>query len=369
MCNTDNKKKINIDIKKPFIPCGEEKCDANVVVKFENADDIVLTMPIPKKPDENDKFQNKMWETINRFEQESWEYDKNILDSGFKSINNALDGGIKPGFYIISADSNVGKTILISQLATQIANNNSNAYVMDYSLDDAYDDKMARVIACNNKVIINAVKNPKKYEMYPKMLVRRLQGLNYLRNNLDRYIIMDSSTTTDIETIRENIIKAKIDFDSKGIFKTIVVCIDSFHDLTSSANPNLQDKAKYEYLASYCADMAKEFNIPVICTAELKKLNGILRPFPDHIREATKIKYEAKCIMMCYSDVHYKGEGAEIYFERADKPEKQPIFEVHFAKNKLGSFKGRVFFESYPEISRMEEVSAEKSKHFLALIK
>lgn len=36
--------------------------------------------------------------------------------------------------------------------------------------------------------------------------------------------------------------------------------------------------------------------------------------------------------------------------------DKQPVFEAQIGKNKFGSFKGRIFFEFWPEMSYFKEV-------------
>mgnify|MGYP002514940018 CR=1 FL=1 len=93
-----------------------------------------------------------------------------------------------------------------------------------------------------------------------------------------------------------------------------------------------------------------QYNIPLVCTAEMKKINGDRRPILDDIRECVKIKYEAKAIILVYNEVHYKGESSEIFFNRNGYMMKQPVLELHFAKNKISSFKGRLFYEFYPEL-------------------
>ena len=47
---------------------------------------------------------------------------------------------------------------------------------------------------------------------------------------------------------------------------------------------------------------------------------------------------------------------------------KQPIFEVHFAKNKFHTYQGRKFFEFYPEMARMEEVDQQSAKHYSSVV-
>lgn len=358
---------INKELTKPFLP----KCDTGYkeTIKIDLLEhgtrDVVFD--IPPKPILEHEIE--MWDTINKFESDSWSPRKVGLKSGFSSIDKALDGGVKPGFYIVAADSNVGKTIFLTQLAWQIVDNNEDVYVMDFSLDDPMPDKISRTVASSSKVLINSVKSPTNYIEYPLMLARRIQGMNRLRKNSTKYRIYDATFSTNIEDIEKEIQRVKINLEVANLRNTqIVVCIDNFHDLTTSTHPSYQDKQKYDHLAQRCSDIAIQYDIPFICTGELRKINGALRPTLDSIRESVKIKYEAKAILLCHSDVHYRGEGAEVYFNRTDSPLKQSVFEVHFAKNKFSDFKGRLFFETYPEMSRMEEADEQSAKHYSNVI-
>ena len=266
-------------------------------------------------------------------------------------------------------DKNNPKTIFLTQMLWQIAEKNNDVYVMDFSLDDPMDDKIPRVVASANKVLINAVKNPNGFTQYPMMLARRLDGLNKLRKYVNKYRTYDATFSTNIEDIEDEVNKIRIELDAVGRGDTqIVVGIDNFHDLNSRDKSFRSDKEKYDYLAQYCADMAIRQKCVLACSGELRKVNGSLRPTVDGIRESVKIKYEAKAILLCHNDVHYKGEGAEVFFKRSDSNLKQPVFEVHFAKNKFSSFKGRCFFESYPEMSRMEEADEQSAKHYSSVV-
>lgn len=60
--------------------------------------------------------------------------------------------------------------------------------------------------------------------------------------------------------------------------------------------------------------------------------------------------------MLVYNEVGLRGQQSQIYWEKPDSPDKQPILECHIGKNKFGSFKGRVFFEFMPEMSYFKEV-------------
>lgn len=338
--------------------------ETGCTITIPGSNPVNVSFEYPNKP-QQDSYEIDMWNTIDEFENKAWSQKNKGLTTGWKTIDDAFDGGVHPGFIIIGGESNIGKTAFLSQLAWQISvNNGDKVFVMDFSLDDAMADKLSRIAASAGKVIINAVKTPLNYSQYPLMLVRRKNALINIRKNIANYRAYDATFSTYIEDIEAEIENKLIYFKSNNIDKQLVVCIDNFHDLNTKNKPNMSDKEKYDFMAQWCADIAIKYDIVMICTGEFKKLNGVRRPVPDDLRESVKIKYEAKAILLVYNEVHYKGENSNIYFMKNNNPFKQPIFEVHFAKNKFNTFKGRVFFEFYPEMARMEECDQATQKNF-----
>ena len=340
--------------------------DSSCVVQIGNTTPNNITFNYPQKP--VDDYELAMWNTLDNFETNAWQAKNVGIKTGFDCVDKAFEGGLFPGFIILAGDSNLGKSAFITQLAWGIVENNQDVYVMDFSLDDAMPDKLARVAACSGKLIINAVKTPLNYMNYPLMLIRRKNAILNLRANVGKYRAYDSAFSTFIEDIEKEIEEKLVFFDANGINKKIVVCIDNFHDLNIASEPRLQDKEKYDKLAQWCSDLAIKHNITIICSAELKKLNGNRRPILDDIREAVKIKYEAKAVLLVYNEVHYKGDGADIFFMKQNNPFKQPVFEVHFAKNKFGTYKGRAFFEFYPEMAYMKECDPAAQKTYPQIV-
>lgn len=320
------------------------------------------------EPIVSSKYAQEMNDVIDQFEVRSWSTSNNGFLTGFKGVDNAFEG-LQTGFHIIAGDSNHGKSSMISQMAWQIAMNNPNAYVIDFSLDDPIHEKLARVVASNSRIPINAAKMPYNYSQYPEVLARRKNGISLLHQHADKYRAYDSTHSTDIEVIENTIKDIAVELKIEGKNRKICVFIDSFHDLSTTNRHALSsEKTKYEYLAQYISDMATMLDIVIVCTAELRKLNGTRRPIPDDIREATKIKYEAKSIMLCYNEVSVKGDSSSIYYELNNSPVKQPIFEIKVGKNKYSSFKGRLFFEFYPELAMFQECDSANSKRFNNLI-
>jgi replicative DNA helicase len=319
---------------------------------------------ILKAPSHLRDYELEQWETLNDFEEKAWSDMNKGLSTGFDGIDKAI-GGLQTGMHVIGGDSNIGKTSFISQMAFNVATKNPDAYVIDISLDDPMLDKVSRVIAAGKRVLINAVKTPEQYKKFPKMLQRRSDGLKELRGMVNCYKTYDQNMSSEVEKIKEVVKQHIVDLKEAGEKRQVCVFIDNFHDLTTDdREAQGSDKAKFTYLASFISDMATELDIPIVCSAEFKKLNGFRRPAIDDLREAVKIKYEAKSIMLCYNEVSLKGESAAVYFEKAGEDEKQPVYEVKFAKNKYSKFKGRVFFEGYPEMAYFIEADEASTKRY-----
>lgn len=349
----------------PSIPTQDKAYKETSVVEL-NGTKQTIEFNYPDKPTED--YELAMWNTLDKFETEAWS-PKNVgIDSGYDCINKAFDGGLYPGFVVIAGDSNLGKTALMTNIAWNVVQKNDDVYVMDFSLDDAMPDKLSRMIACSGKLVINAVKTPRKYTEYPLMLARRKKALINLRSMADKYSAYDSSFSTFVEDIEQEIINKMIYFSDHNINKKIVVFIDNFHDMDIKEQPNLSQKDKFDALAQWCQDFSAKYNITLICSAELKKLNGMRRPQLDDLRETVKIKYSAKAVLLVYNEVHYKGEAANVYYSINNNPYKQPIFEIHFAKNKYGTYKGTNFLEFYPDMAYLKECDPQAQKTYLSIV-
>lgn len=289
--------------------------------------------------------------------------DNQGFDTGWSGLNKALNK-LQAGWHVIAADSNAGKTSWMSLLEWNIYKNNPDAYVLSFSLDDPLKDKFARVIAAANKVIINAVRNPNAYkDSHPTMYTRVFHGIEMLKQAAWRYRAVDATAYgTDVEEIVEVIKEMCIKLKSMDNPLRLVVFIDNFHDMTTQNTAMLgNDKNKYDYIAQYISDTANELAIPIVSTAEMRKLNNYKRPTKEEIRETVKIKYEAKSILVCYNEVGLKGEAAACFWEKKGVAEKQPVYEVKVDKNKYNSFKGRLFYEMHPEMAYFEEASGNRA--------
>lgn len=317
------------------------------------------------------------------------EYSKNKgliggLDWGFEEFNTAFDG-LQTGLILVAAGPNVGKSALCLQLGWQIALCNKKldeahvekAYVLYFSLDDNATEILPRVIALDQGIPIGVAKSPARYEEmgYVTELVRRETGIMRLKQNTDVFKLIDGNYRMpngevfggSIEKIRQ-VIEYHIDALRRADDPyRLVVIIDNFHDISVEKRLNSSsENERWIHIAEELSSMCTVHDIPVICTAEMRKLNGSQRPSMYDVRDSVKLSYEAKAILTCYNEVGIRGDAAQIYYLEGE--EKKPILEVMVSKNKFGSYKKRMYFAFDPAMSRLDTISQEDAAAYNQMI-
>lgn len=322
-------------------------------------------------------FQSKMLQRIKDMDEYSWRRgEMGGLDWGFEQLNQAFEG-LNTGVHLFAGQSNVGKSGIMMQVAQQVAQKNQivsaerpkKAHVIFFSLDDTTNELLPRFISIDQKIPINVVRSPKKYKDDLEKMEKREIGLKRLEELTPYFTLMDANDGTSIEHIEK--VADEYAFELSRIDESyqIVLFIDNFHDVTvDSIKFGSDTGGKYDYIADRLSGIAARLDCPIVCSAEFRKLNGNRRPILDDIRESVKIVYEAKAILLCYNEVGIRGQQAQIFWRRPDHPDNQPVFEVQIGKNKYSSFKGRVFYEFYPEMSLFREVPPAGAQRYSQMI-
>ena len=263
---------------------GMEKAEIGVKEKEET--------PSPNEP----FFKTKMLQTIQEVDEYSWRRGEiGGLDWGFESLNKAFEG-LNTGVHLIAGQSNVGKSGMCMQLAWQIAHANREvsekkprkAFVLYFSLDDNNNELLPRLVAIDQRIPINAVRFPKKYQDDVHIMQRREIGFQRLRESVMHFAMMDVNEGSDIEYIEETAERYAFELAKIDPAYQIVIFIDNFHDITvRDIKFGTDSNSKYDYIADQLSRIATKFDCPIICTAEFRKLNGNRRPKLDDIRELT----------------------------------------------------------------------------------
>jgi len=241
-------------------------------------------------------FKTKMLQTIQEVDEYSWRRGEiGGLDWGFESLNKAFEG-LNTGVHLIAGQSNVGKSGMCMQLAWQIAHANREvsekkprkAFVLYFSLDDNNNELLPRLVAIDQRIPINAVRFPKKYQDDVHIMQRREIGFQRLRESVMHFAMMDVNEGSDIEYIEETAERYAFELAKIDPAYQIVIFIDNFHDITvRDIKFGTDSNSKYDYIADQLSRIATKFDCPIICTAEFRKLNGNRRPKLDDIRELT----------------------------------------------------------------------------------
>jgi replicative DNA helicase len=333
--------------------------------RIENPNHLHLIDPNRIYNRQLNPIESMMVQSIANVDQYSWNRDaRGGLTSGFPLFDEALDGGLQPGLYLFASQANVGKSAFILQVAQQLSDLNDNVHVAYHSLDDSNNDLTPRYVACKQKITISQAKNPAKFADQPDILEKRNEGIKHMYRNVNRFSMWDANSGTSVEAIEQRIKDMKMNFPDGT---KLVIMIDSIYDLTVESK-QLQDKALYEYVAKTVKSWTVTYDVIVMCTAHLRKLNGGRRPGTDDLKENNRLEYEANFIGLLYNEVGLKEESAQIYWINEDQEEKMPVIELKVGKNKFGSFKGTRFYEFMPNMSYCLEAPIEDCRRYATLV-
>lgn len=273
------------------------------------------------------------------------------LNFGFDQLNEALYG-LNPVVHYIAGQPNIGKSALCLQLAWQVAKENDNAYVLYFSLDDSIHEMVPRIISLDQRIPIACIKYPKSFADNTSLMTRRAIGFKRIQSVADRFKLRDSDHGFDIESIEEAV-REHLSVLPEG--RTLCIFIDNFYNIEVRNQRFTSDDDKAKYLSKKMKAISK-LGCPVVCTAELRKINSNRRPTLDDLLGTVQLQYDAKCIILCYNEVGIRNTNASIFWNMPGSSNKEPVLEVVIAKNKLNSFKGRLFYHFWPTQSFLSEV-------------
>jgi len=310
-------------------------------------------------------FEQEMYDTIKSVDEFSKRRGEigGLITKVFPLFDQHTEG-LQEGLILIGGQPNSGKTAFMIQTAWQIAQNN-NAYVIYFSLDDPVYDALNRVVACDQRIPINAARLPKRY---PYCQGRRKAGIERLYKYVSHFKMIDKTAGSSLQFIEETIKRHAIELNVAEDGRRLAVFIDGLYDITLDEGGKLEGNDKYELIVLGLDRIAQHYKCPIVCSAEFRKLNKAKRPNMEDLRETVKIAYKAKMALLIYNEVHVRGNMAKIYHTVDGVAGKQPVLEVHFGKNKFTSFKGRLFYRFFPNESYLEEIPWERARKFEDLI-
>lgn len=291
-----------------------------------------------------------------------------VLDSDLGNIQEALAGNWKNAtWFCLGGKPNSGKTSLMCKIMYSIANNaeDNNACVIYHSIDDSVGQVLPKFICLANgtrDLEINHVIDPKYYasqlgEYQSQTLYdSREIGYNKIKQLVrdGRLVIKDASAGTSL-AFAENLIKY---YKKKYPQRNIVYVLDNFHKLRDFNDAKKGDeRARFKEISTVLKNMCVKHNCLIMSTVEYRKTKDGERPGNSDIGETGQIEYDANIIAHVYNEVHDKPDKAELWHSRNESGERLPTIELNIAKNKVSSFKGKLYLDFYPACSDFMGVS------------
>jgi replicative DNA helicase len=178
----------------------------------------------------------------------------------FEGLAKNIDG-IQPGFYIVAADTNAGKTSFLCNLTLDLLDSNEDLTGIYFSLDDSRDVILNRFLSIKTGIPLNRVQRPQP-EKYGKLLRGGYDSLTDLAKG-GRLFIRDMSEIQNIQSM-EIEIKRRIKIEGH-----LFVVVDALYNLdigldTDTRRENIERANRLKALSNI-------YQIPVICTGELVK--------------------------------------------------------------------------------------------------
>ena len=298
-------------------------------------------------------FFTVMVEDLNEFEEKSWSKGNGYKTPKFPMISDKLEG-LDSGLYLLPAESNAGKSAMMMNIVEDLVMCQENKlFGLYFSLDDSKHEIIPRLIAMREGIRIGTVAKPQRAQnminenheeaqLLIDELAKREAGINNLKANSNRFMIVDSTKVKTLDEMKAYIERVYNYVKAIDPEMNLVVAIDSIKDIRLDDHYNIKTTNEAsDFIAREVKHWTVEFDMPIFSSVHLRKLNGNRRPTLDDLKDSNVLVYEASVIWLLFNDVSKNKQGAKIFHRLENQEEKLPIIEFDWAKNKKSSYKGR----------------------------
>lgn len=247
--------------------------------------------------------------------------------------------GIQPGFYIIAADTNVGKTALLTNLFLETVFSNSEIIGIYVSLDDGRETIINRFLSILSGIDLVSVQLAQESSDAQQRLTNSYEVLQNLADS-GRFDLRDISQITSIDQV-ETLIRGHVGE------RQVLVAIDGLYNLQVDAKSQGMREENIQR-ALEIKRLVDTYQIPIIATGELRKKQADDRssvPTIHDLMETGKFAYNANLVWLLYP----RSPGT---FGK----EPEPYLVLDYVKNKLSHFKGQQVLKFSKSIGKLSEV-------------
>ena len=238
----------------------------------------------------------------------------------FKNLCDNIDG-VQPGLYLIGAETNVGKTAMLTNLSLDIVQSNDEVRVVYFSMDDSWNVIVNRFLGILTEIDLNLVQRQLTDDADKKKLKEAYDYLIHLSDE-ERLVVRDLSEVSNYDQI-EAVIREYYDHDELAVF------LDGLYNVEVEASGGIRETNIER--ANKLKTMVDTYDVPILCTAELRKKtreDGKDKPPTIHdFMETGKFGYNANVAWLLSSNYNNK------------ILDEIPI-KLNYEKNKVSHYKG-----------------------------
>jgi DNA primase catalytic core len=254
----------------------------------------------------------------------------------FPQICDGIDG-LQAGFYLLGAETNIGKTACLCNFFIDLILTNPETKGIYFSLDDSKDIIINRLLGILTGLNLNQIQRKIKD-------VKKAQDLSDAYQNLINLFESDRLDIKDISDVKS--IKQCEDLIIQNVDRPLFIVIDGLYNLEIEGSGAIREMNIDR--ANRIKALVDQYRIPVITSGELrKKASGDpLKPPTIHdIMETGKLAYNSNVVWLLYP------ENVKTF-----STDDEPILKLAFAKNKLSHFRSTIDLKFIRKTSKIKEV-------------
>lgn len=212
-------------------------------------------------------------------------------------LNKLTKGYQKRDFVVVGARPSVGKTAFICNEMTAISEDGTAVLVI--SGEDGDMNLLERTIAHTGRIDLSHMKSGQMTETDWERYGKAADIIG------DRKIFIDDTPAPTIESVRRKV--------SRMIrrYPKLVLLVDYLQHLRSEKSFG-SDREMYKYISYELKQIARRFDIPVICLAALGRevdKRPDKRPIMSDIRDCGNIESDADVVIFLYRDDYYNADS------------------------------------------------------------
>ncbi|MBR2209044.1 MAG: toprim domain-containing protein [Synergistaceae bacterium] len=285
------------------------------------------------------------------------------ISTGFENLDKLLDGGLYPGLYVIGANSSLGKTTLVLQIADNIAK--SGHGVLIFSLEMSRFELIAKTLSR-----MSFVKSLSEYKSTVYAKTTRSVLLGSYNNEFDSRIIAESMNeysdwgrniyiTEGIGNVGISHIKEKLEEFRKFTNGTTPIVIIDYLQILAPYSIKMTDKQNVDKNITELKRLSRDFNIPVLGVSSFNRESYSVPVSMASFKESGAIEYSSDVLIgLQYNGWDYRDNESDIVrskrlrevrkmMEEAARNFSSQDMQLKILKNRNG-LKGNLLFDFFP---------------------